>query len=133
MKKTIILTIITGLLPINSFANKIYHCEDATGKKSFQSFPCKDVTIKIQERSVTPTTTKTENDNSSSCTDEVDKNLAWILKEINDYYDKRTSQCKKYYASGTSHRKNCLQEQDEIKQDKINKYYEPKKKSLNNC
>ncbi|MCE2573237.1 hypothetical protein [Motilimonas eburnea] len=136
MNKVILLTMVCALFPINSFANKIYHCEDAKGNKSFQSLPCKGVTVEVQEISETSRVinTKTEKDNTSTlCVDEIEKDLGLILKDINDHYERRTGQCKKHYASGTSHRKNCLQEQDEVKQAKMKKYYEPKKKTLNNC
>jgi hypothetical protein len=37
------------LLSINANAQKIYHCENADGTKSFQEKPCKATTLKVED------------------------------------------------------------------------------------
>jgi hypothetical protein len=49
MKKHIAFAVSLLLLSIHASAEKIYHCENADGKKSFQETPCKTTTLKVED------------------------------------------------------------------------------------
>lgn len=118
-----------GIFPAVS-AGQIYHCKDAQGGMSFQSIPCDEETIKVEENTALKNNMSRPQPkapiNKQGCDEQVQKVLKQILKEINDYYDKRTKRCRKDYASGTLQRRNCIQEQENIKTEKIEKQYRPR-------
>ena len=96
---------------------------------SFQSTPCEDVTVKVDEsvrsNSISPPQPRAPI-SKQGCDEQVKKVLKRILKDINAYYDKRTKRCKKDYANGTPQRRNCIQEQEDIKKEKMEKQYRPR-------
>jgi len=124
-------TLLLAVISIYSSAGQIYHCKDSSGKKSFQSFPCKEVTVKVQEVKSTPNSAninEVRKNEVLSCKSQNDKELRQIMSDINAYYDKRLKGCKMSFKKGSFQIKNCKQEQEEIKQSKIKKYYNPKLK-----
>lgn len=49
MKKYFLFSVSLMLCSVNASAQKIYHCENADGKKSFQGTPCKTTTLKVED------------------------------------------------------------------------------------
>ena len=121
-----------GAFPAVSIG-QIYHCKDARGNMSFQSAPCEDVTVKVDETSAStasvPRSKPKVEAGQQGCDEQVKKVLDLILKDINGHYNRRVKRCKKDYAHGTSHRRNCLQEQEDIKKEKMKREYLPRAKA----
>lgn len=66
MKKYLAFAISVFLLSIHASAEKIYHCENADGKKSFQGTPCKTTTLKVEDAPKGDSSTDTTKSNSGN-------------------------------------------------------------------
>ena len=82
------------ILCISSYAHavKIYHCEDANGKKSFQQQPCEETTIKVDDENALLHGSR-NNDSDAQDTNEksgLTENYlqgAWLITEMNGEKD----------------------------------------------
>lgn len=114
-------------------AGDIYVWTDENGVKQFSQRPPEHLSDQnsVEKKEINESRAKVSSESRTATPISNEAESAALrekatMDNINNYYRNRVKGCKKHYKSGSQLRKNCIQEQEEIKQDKINKYVKNK-------